>query len=246
MGSSGFFPHHKKTPDRFQSEAQTVRRGDLGRVNVERKVFNGGLPRGLNDSLFMEKAGPFRGGSCDSRRGTYRPRSPAPMPATLIGWTGEQTIRNARNGAGSQITDCRKRRQRGSVPPAIMNTRALTIPILVLATLALSGVGCTSIDARTQSERDEQLIGKTVAEVIALTGLRFDGVIEEPPFISRGIEGFVRGGALLRLYVGRGEFRRDMNWKLSEFLSLPVEGVARREKGSWSVYGETMLMQPRE
>ncbi len=95
---------------------------------------------------------------------------------------------------------------------------------------------------------DLELIGKTLREAMAITGLKQDQifVIDEPPGIARCVFGKTSEGHQLRLY-----FRRDalpinfqMNWTVADCEGLEVTGVARYVSGRWVVCGQTMLIQP--
>lgn len=98
---------------------------------------------------------------------------------------------------------------------------------------------------------DARLIGLTVAQALRATGLtlRPHFVIQEPPGVARGVDGFLPNGDWLRLYIQRGALPDrldDPRWDLHEFADIQVVGVARQSNERWSVVGQTMFIQTRD
>ena len=118
-------------------------------------------------------------------------------------------------------------------------------PIAASVALILLLAGCAP--SPTPSADDAQLLGMTIADAIMATGLKQDTakIIEEPPFVPRGVSGKAAGGALLELYVRRGAVpmstKRD--WAVSAFLDESVIGVARETQSGWEVFGEVMFIR---
>ena len=99
--------------------------------------------------------------------------------------------------------------------------------------------------ALSQNLNDRSLIGLKVSVVIKKLKLKIEEefVIDEPPCIPRGIEGTTPGGDTIEIYIKRGDlpFDEKRNWKLSEFKSKSVVGIARYKNNKWYVTGDVIM-----
>jgi hypothetical protein len=119
--------------------------------------------------------------------------------------------------------------------------------IIILKALILSVVIlCFMINsASSQNHNDRLLIGLEVSVVLKKLKLKTgeEFVIDEPPCIPRGIEGITPDGDTVEIYIKRGDlpFDEKRNWKLSEFKSKTVVGIARYKNNRWYVTGDVIM-----
>jgi hypothetical protein len=105
-------------------------------------------------------------------------------------------------------------------------------------------IGCST---QPRPVHDPAFIGMDMHQAMsdAELALTRGSVIYEPPGVPRGIQGHDGSGDLVELYVRRGDvpFSENMDSSVEQFRSKSVVGVAREQKGRWTIAGDVMLVR---